>query len=207
MPLAGFVLPDYAVERALIAGWALVRADPTVATDAFVGYGDAFIKQALGFLARREVAVFEGWPMEAAQIPGIGVTIQQASESAGDQEIGLRGTFHEDGARIDYLGTRFRTSVQIAHYAPTQRTAAVMALISMWLLLQARTILEEEEGLAEQLVTIADYNPNTNFAPENAFMRMVVFNCSYENTWAERQAPLIASIHLEVSTSGDEEVL
>src|SRR5882724_2594316 len=81
----GFPLPDYIVIERLQAGWAAIRRNPNLAYAAIRRYGQDFVRdQGFAFLRQRAMPIFEGWPMEEAQVPGIGITLTAANE---DQSI------------------------------------------------------------------------------------------------------------------------
>jgi hypothetical protein len=197
----GFPLPDYAVIERLQAGWAAVRQNPALAYAAIRRYGAQFVQdQGFAFLRQRTMPVFEGWPMAEADVPGIGVTLTGANEDTSMQEVGggLRAYIRQGDEMLSAYGTPMQASIQMAHYGGTQREANMMALVTFLLLLARREQLQNEDGLWRQALRMGDYNPNAEFKPEFAFMRMVTLTCQYENIWAISESPLVSGVDVTI---------
>ncbi len=153
--------------------------------------------------------------MEESQIPGVFVTLTNSSEDASRQIVGGQyGEFLQgiappfdgtgdglSGELVQVDGTFFNDSVQIAHYGLSQREANIMGMATTFLLLARRDKLETEDNLFQQKITVADYNPNTEFKPEHAFMRMVILNCAHVDLWARTASPLVAGVDVGLAVS------
>lgn len=195
----GFVLPDYAVIECLQSGYAMIKRNPRLLHAPLRRYGKPFLEdQAYPFFARRTIDIFEGWPNEEMTLPGIGVTLMNAAEDPGTQEVSPRGIFDQGKARTTIWGTRSRANIQIAHYAESQREANMLCMATTFILLARRDKLEVEDGLQSASLTIGDYNPNTSLKPEHAFMRMVMLSCVVEDMWATTADPLLAEANVTV---------
>jgi hypothetical protein len=194
-PDIGFKLPQYVVIERLTSAYKAIRRNPEQIRTALVRQGRRFVEdQVYPTVTRRATPVFSGYPLEEAQVPGIGVTLQQSSEDAGRQPIGEVERRVQGDSIVAVQGTFMTTSVQLAHYCRSQAEADVLGQLTIFLLLALRLKFETEDGLIEQSVMLADVNPNPNFRPENAFMRMALFRCAHLDTWGVAQSPLIKEI-------------
>lgn len=199
-PDIGFKLPQYVVIDRLARAYRNIRRNPEQVRTALIRQGQRFVEdQVYPRVSRRATPVYSGYPLEDAQVPGIGATIQQSSEDVGRQPVGGEVERRTQGDTIVSVGGTFMTTgVQLAHYALSQAEADVMGQLTVFLLLVLRDKLETEDGLIEQSVMLADINPNPNFRPENAFMRMVLFRCAHLDTWGRAQSPLIRQIDYDL---------
>lgn len=199
-PDIGFTLPQYVLVERLQAAYEIIRKNPAQVRAALIRQGQRFVEdQVYPFVTRHRMAVYTGYPLEEAQVPGIGVTLQQSAEDVGRQIIGEVGHFRQGDGVVSVYGTFVQTSVQLAHYARSQTEADVMGQLTFFLLLARRDKLEEEDGLLEQSVMMADVNPNPNFRPDNAFMRMISFRCTHLDRWGVARGPLIGEVEVGLS--------
>lgn len=191
-PDVGFRLPQYVVMERLSAAYTIIRKRPEQVRAALIRQGQRFVEdQVYPYVTRRVTPVYTGYPTEAAQVPGIAATLQQSAEDVSRQIIGEVGVHQQGDTIVSIYGTFMTTSVQLAHYALSQSEADIMGQLTVFLLLARRDKMETEDGLIEQSVMLADVNPNPNFRPENAFMRMVSFRCTHLDTWGVARGPLI----------------
>jgi hypothetical protein len=203
-PDIGFRLPQYVVLERLENAYKLLRRDPQQIRTALIRQGQKFVQeQVYPAVTRRATPCYTGYPLEESQVPGIGVTLQQSSEDTGRQVVGGKVEERAQGDSIvSIYGTFMTTSVQLAHYCRSQAEADVLGQLTVFLLLALRDKLETEDGLMEQSVMLADINPNPNFRPENAFMRMALFRCSHLDTWGVARSPLIREIDVGYNEGG-----
>jgi hypothetical protein len=203
-PDIGFKLPQYVVIERLESAYRAIRRNPEQIRTVLIRQGRRFVEdQVYALVTRRPTPVFGGYPLEEAQVPGIGVTLQQSAEDVGRQPVGDVERRVQGDSIVAVQGTFMTTGVQLAHYARSQAEADVLGQLTIFLLLALRLKLEAEDGLIEQSVMLADINPNPNFRPENAFMRMALFRCAHLDTWGVAQSPRIRGIDYLATTVVD----
>lgn len=181
----GFLSPDYIVQERLREQFRYLRANPTHIKVALASYPDSFVAQVQAIISRADLPVYEGWPLNTEMLPGIGITLEPAAEE--ELTIGQQIAANGDGTIL--YGTSMQAAVLCRCYATSQREANALAMIVQWLLVAVlREDLQIAEGLYTQSTALQDVRPETesplSLKVQLLFMRAVVLNCRYDQTWA-----------------------
>lgn len=206
----GFQLPDLVVLEYLRHGVAVVQRNPDLLTEALVRFDDDYMRQLKDTLTRGAadghfLPVFAGWPMQAAQVPGFGVTLLPEQEDSSRQPIGQIGSQPDGAGGVDEIfGTFLRSSIQVACYGTTQRGALLMGLLAKWVVLQSNEQLLDE-GLQEITISLTSATPlQDEFLPDWFFCYNLTITCSYLDSWSKKLYPVISEV--EVSLYPNEQV-
>lgn len=188
----GFTLPEVVLQHYLIAEFKRLRQDPTPIALPLGSYGEPFVAQMSAILTRRELPIYEGWPVQAEMLPGVGVTVRPKS----DDPIGIGHQLGYGPDGVELYAISMQASVWLTAYATSQREANALAEIVRFILTLYRLKLEVVEGLYNVSVAAQDIRPEeeTTLKLQHLFMRAIVFNCSYLDTYSVQYPPIAGSI-------------
>lgn len=139
------------------------------------------------------VKVAEGYPREAADLPGYYVTIGASEEV--DKFIGAVMPDDETPeADFPVEGSYFSISLNISCCAANALLTIWMSNIGLWALLGARTALVNA-GLIDQSISMRDFAPDSRINPEFTFRRDLQLNAKFPATFETfTDVPIITDI-------------
>lgn len=175
------VQPDIVIIQTLIDGFAGLRLDPTPIQDIFASHTQDEISDIQNYFSNTATPIRHGWAKTANEI-GTGavfVSIANSQETESRQFLGSNAPDETPGVNTndEYLGSFFNTTLRISCKAPNANKALYISTIAKWILIGNRVSLENENGLAQQVLSINDLIPQKVYEPDFVFTRDIMYQC------------------------------
>jgi len=173
----GVLQPDLLVRDILQAGFDSLREDATPLQDVFEGRPDEELADIMAWFGEHGVDLRLGYPREAAELPGVFVTIGSSNES--QQVVGSSypdlPNVPSDAYISDRVVTWFTTQVRIMAWTLNANLTVWTQNIVQWLILGQRYTLNQQ-GFLEQGLNVGDFEPLPVWFPDFAYRRDTVLS-------------------------------
>jgi hypothetical protein len=197
---------DYLVQRAVFAALALLRAQPE-AIDDIVGWlatlDPARYAAARQYFASQSTPVILGYPTQPPEQTSAAIAI--AVDPATQSFAPIGGSFFDDTeytpdgttkvSLTDYYGVHLTTTWNLTVYSYNVDLLLWVADAVVWAL-QAQKDQLEEQGLANQRVTLQDWIPDQNFGPDPVLRRNVALTAEVVQRYSIGYGTFLKTINL-----------
>jgi len=183
--MAGMMTESYMLQ-ALVNGIQSVQQNPALLADILDALNEAELQAAQSYFGNPETQIYlsPGFPMEAAQMPFIGVTIANESQITEQTPIGLvyERVNNGDGTWTDIKGARFNGTLKATIYSPNADLVIWLSAICSWSLLSQYNYFNEY-GIGNIQTGLGDFEPSPQWLPMFTFARGILLSAEYDKTF------------------------